>query len=118
MLVTTTCLIPEYEIVSYVGIVSASEVASMYFFKDFLTVIKDFFGGKSQDWVMTIQESMQTTLTKLISQAHTLKANAIIGLDPHFTFIPTGRKGGGFIVINLTGTAVVIKKKENPRFRE
>mgnify|MGYP001117795717 CR=1 FL=1 len=115
MLITTTCILQEYEVVNYLGVVSASEVSSMYFLKDFISLIRDFFGGKSYDWVITIQESLQNALTKLISQAYNLKANAVIGLNFHFTFIPTGRKGGGFIVINLTGTAVVVKKKEKNR---
>lgn len=109
MLVTTSHILQGYRIVRYISPVSASVANAMVFYKDILSSIRDFFGGTSESWTETVNKTVEKCISNLVSQAHSLGANAIIGLIQNISFIQKG-KSGGFIVVTVIGTAVLISE--------
>ena len=105
MLCTTTNTIEGKSIVEYKGIVNGEVIIGANFIKDFFAALRDFFGGRSGSYEAVLQEARQHALAELERAAAAKGANAVVGVD--FDYGSIG-KGGSMIMVNVSGTAVVV----------
>ena len=103
MIVTTTHTIDGRKITDYLGVVSAESVHGINVVRDFLTGVRDFFGGRSQTLERALKEARAEVTAEIRDRAGDLRADAIVGLDFEIS-MPSGR--GGMLVVFATGTAV------------
>lgn len=103
MIITTINFIPGKEIVEHYGVVFGSTVRSKHFGKDFLAGFKNILGGELKAYTELLEEARQEAITRLIAQAKSNGANAIIGVR-----FGTSDVAAGAAEIFVYGTAVLI----------
>ncbi|MBW4439800.1 MAG: YbjQ family protein [Plectolyngbya sp. WJT66-NPBG17] len=105
MLMTTTDVIQDVVIESYLGIVTAEVVYGTNALKDFFAGIRDLIGGRTAGYERVFEQGQQNALAELQKRAQNLGANAIIGIE-----INTGTinldQSGVLLLITAVGTAV------------
>lgn len=106
MLVTTTQVLQDREIVEYRGVVFGEVVAGINFIKDIGAGLRNFFGGRSQGYEEELVEARKSALEEMVKRAEAMGCNAIIGVD--FDFQAMGADNG-MILATATGTGVVVK---------
>jgi uncharacterized protein YbjQ (UPF0145 family) len=108
MILTTTDVIQDAIIQSYLGIVTAEVVYQSNFLRDFFASIRDIAGGLTGSYERLFEEGQQKALSELEQRARRLGADAVIGIE-----IDTGtiniNKSGVLILITASGTAVKIR---------
>ncbi len=108
MLMTTTALIQDAVIESYLGIVTAEVVYGTNALKDFFAGIRDLIGGRTAGYERVFEQGQQNALAELQKRAQNLGANGIIGIE-----INTGTinldQSGVLLLITAVGTAVKIR---------
>ena len=97
------------KILSYHGLVHASQVAGTGFLTDFVASFSDFFGGNSGVYRSTMDELCQNVLKQLEESAIEKGANAIIGI--HIDYDNISAKGMSMFMVSAQGTAVTIEKQ-------
>jgi len=80
MLLSTTEGIPGRTIKRFFGVVSGSTVRSKHIGRDIMAGIKNIFGGELKGYTELLQESRQDALARMIREAETLGANAIVNV--------------------------------------
>jgi uncharacterized protein YbjQ (UPF0145 family) len=102
---TTTDVIQDVVIESYLGIVTAEVVYGTNALKDFFAGIRDLIGGRTAGYERVFEQGQQNALAELQKRAQNLGANAIIGIE-----INTGTinldQSGVLLLITAVGTAV------------
>lgn len=105
MLMTTTDVIQNVVIESYLGIVTAEVVYGTNALKDFFAGIRDLIGGRTAGYERVFEQGQQNALAELQKRAQNLGADAIIGIE-----INTGTinldQSGVLLLITAVGTAV------------
>lgn len=108
MILTTTDVIQNAVIESYLGIVTAEVVYGTNALKDFFAGIRDLIGGRTAGYERVFEQGQQNALAELQKRAQSLGANAVIGIE-----IDTGTinldQSGVLLLITATGTAVKIR---------
>jgi uncharacterized protein YbjQ (UPF0145 family) len=108
MILTTTDVIQDAVIQSYLGIVTAEVVYGSNFLRDFFASIRDIVGGRTGSYERLFEEGQQKALSELEQRARRLGADAVIGIE-----IDTGTinidQSGVLILITASGTAVKIR---------
>ncbi len=104
MLLTTTNVVENKKITSYLGVVSGEAILGANIFKDFMAGIRDITGGRSAAYEKTLREAKEMALNEAMAKAEELGANALIGLDLDYENI-----GGSMLMVSVSGTAVVIE---------
>jgi len=108
MLITTTDVIQNAVIESYLGIVTAEMVYGTNALKDFFAGIRDLIGGRTAGYERVFEQGQQTALAELQKRAQNLGADAIVGIE-----INTGTinmdQSGVLLLITAVGTAVKIR---------
>lgn len=105
MILTTTPTIEGSPIQEYKGVVNGDVILGANVARDFLASIRDFVGGRSGAYEDTLREAKQEAVREMITQAESLGANAIVGIDYDFE---TVGQTGSMLMVNVSGTAVVI----------
>lgn len=108
---STTHSFEGYEITKYVDIVYESIVFGTNIFSDLLASFSDVFGGKSQSYQKQLNRLRAEALKSISSIAQEKGANAIVGLKIDFDELSGA--GKSMFMLNVSGTAVVIEKKNN-----
>ena len=99
MILTTTNSVEDYKILAYEGIVSGIAINSQ---KQTMTFnMEKYYEGISE----SVAEVKAKAFEKLIEQANNLNANAVVGIA-----VDIEMNSGGYIAVNITGTAVNIVK--------
>ena len=106
MLVTTTPIIEGKRIIRYYGIVSGETIIGANVFRDFLSGIRDFVGGRSGAYEEVLRQAKDTAIREMEEQAARLGANAVIGVDLDYE---TVGGSGSMLMVTATGTAVTIE---------
>ncbi|GAP93741.1 YbjQ family protein [Leptolyngbya sp. NIES-2104] len=105
MLMTTTDVIQNAVIESYLGVVTAEVVYGTNALKDFFAGIRDLIGGRTAGYERVFEQGQQNALAELQKRAQNLGANAVVGIE-----INTGTinldQSGVLLLITATGTAV------------
>jgi uncharacterized protein YbjQ (UPF0145 family) len=108
MILTTTDVIQDAVIQSYLGIVTAEVIYGSNFLRDFFASIRDIVGGRTGSYERLFEEGQQKALSELEQRARRLGADAVIGIE-----IDTGTinidQSGVLILITASGTAVKIR---------
>lgn len=103
MLITTIDYIPGKEITTHFGVVSGSSVRSKHIGKDIFAGIKNIFGGELHGYTELMNETRDEALQRLIAQAESRGANAVIGVR-----FSTSDVAPGAAEIFAYGTAVKV----------
>lgn len=104
MLVSSIESLPGTRIVKHLGIVQGSTVRAKHVGKDFLSGIKNIFGGELGAYTELLEESRQEAIQRMKQQAAAKGANAV--LNVRFT---TSTISAGAAEILAYGTAVVLQ---------
>ena len=105
MIVSTTNNIEGRKIIRYQGIVTCEAILGTNIFKDFLAGIRDIVGGRSGAYEKSLREAREIALDELKAEAHSLGANAIIGVDLDYENISAGGNSS-MLMVSASGTAV------------
>ena len=80
MILSTTETIPGRTIKRFFGVVTGSTVRSKHIGRDFMAGLKNIFGGELRGYTELLQESREDALARMIQEAESLGANAVVNL--------------------------------------
>ena len=103
MIVVTTETVPGKRIVDTLGLVRGNTVRARHIGKDILAGLRNIVGGEVLEYAKLISESREQALDRMISEAESLGANAVVG-----TRFTTSMMMGGAAELLAVGTAVVV----------
>ena len=104
MLITNIEYIPNREITEHFGVVSGSTVRAKHVGRDIMAGLKNVFGGELQGYTELLIESREEAIERMIAQAESLGANAIINVR-----FSTSSVAAGAAELYVYGTAVRIR---------
>ncbi len=104
MLITNIEYIPNREIIEHFGIVSGSTVRAKHVGRDMMAGFKNIFGGELKGYTELLTESREEAMDRMIAQAQSLGANAILNVR-----FSTSSVAAGASELYVYGTAVVIR---------
>ncbi len=104
MLVVNTEQIPGYRIVQVKGIVQGNTVRAKHAGRDIAASLKNLVGGELKGYTQLLTESRREALSRMLSQAEQLGANAVVNV--RFT---TSAVTAGAAEMYAYGTAVVVE---------
>ena len=108
MLITTTDTVQGYEVIKYLGIVTAEVVYGTNVLRDFLAGIRDVIGGRTSSYENLFEKGQLEAIKKLEKRAQKLAAHGVIGIKVDTDTINLDDKGVLFL-ITATGTAVQLE---------
>ena len=80
MLISTTESIPGHTIKRFFGVVTGSTVRSKHIGRDLMAGLKNIFGGELKGYTELLQESREDALTRMVEEAESLGANAVVNV--------------------------------------
>ena len=104
MIVVTSDLIAGKKIVRSLGLVRGNTVRAGHVGRDILAGLKGFVGGEVHEYTKLIAESREHALDRMVEEAQTLGANAIVRLQ-----FGTSHISANMAEILAYGTAVVVE---------
>ena len=105
-LLLTTETAPNLNIVERIEIVTAEVAYGMNIFKDLFAGVRDIVGGRSEAVQKTMRDARRTVLYELKKEAHTVGANAVVGVDLEYVELSAA---GSMVMLVASGTAVIIE---------
>ena len=104
MLLTNVEFVPNREIDEHFGLVQGSTIRAKHIGRDFAAGLKNIFGGELKGYTELLVESRNEALKRMIEQATSLGANAIVNVR-----FSTSSIAAGAAEILCYGTAVRIR---------
>ncbi len=104
MIIVTTDFIPEKTIVKNLGLVRGNTIRARHVGRDILAFFRNIVGGEIRDYTKMMAESREQALDRMVEEAESLGANAIISMR-----ITTSMIMQSASEILAYGTAVVIE---------
>ncbi len=104
MIVVTSETIANKRIVRTLGIVRGNTIRARHIGKDILAGLRNIVGGEVHEYAKLIAESREQSLDRMVDEATTLGANAIVA-----TRFTTSVMMGGAAELLAIGTAVVVE---------
>ena len=104
MLITNIEYLPNREIVEHFGIVSGSSVRAKHVGRDIAAGLKNIFGGELKGYTELLGESRSEATERMVSQAESLGANAILNVR-----YSTSSVAAGAAELYVYGTAVKVR---------
>ena len=104
MILTTTDQIPGKNIAKTLGLVRGNTIRARHIGKDISAAFKNLTGGEITDYTKMLAESREQSLDRMIEDAESLGANAVVAV--RFT---TSSVMQGAAEILVYGTAVIIE---------
>ncbi len=104
--VVTTESLPGFKVKEVKGLVWATTVRSKFVGKDVLASLRIVMGGEVHEYTEMINEAKRYVIERLVQNAKTLGANAILGTR----ISTTAQVVPGAAEITAYGTAVVVEK--------
>ncbi len=101
----TTETAPDLKIIKRIEIVTAEVAYGMNIFKDLFAGVRDIVGGRSEAVQKTMRDARRTALYELKKEAHSVGANAVVGVDLDYVEL-SGTSN--MVMLVASGTAVVI----------
>jgi uncharacterized protein YbjQ (UPF0145 family) len=80
MLLSTTETVPGKTIREFFGVVSGSTVRAKHIGKDIMAGLKNIVGGELKGYTELLQEARQEALERMIRQAESVGANAVVNV--------------------------------------
>jgi uncharacterized protein YbjQ (UPF0145 family) len=106
MLISTTTALEGKPIKEYMGLVSGEAILGADIFKDFFAGIRDIMGGRSAAYEEELRKAKAIAIEEMVTQAQSMGANAVIGVDLDYETL-NGGGGGNMLMVSASGTAVV-----------
>lgn len=107
MLIVTSESIANYRIVKTLGLVRGNTVRARHIGRDILAGLRNIVGGEIHEYGKLIAESREQTIDRMVAEASSLGANAIVA-----TRFTTSVMMGGAAELLAVGTAVIIEPEE------
>jgi len=104
MIVVTSETIANKRVVRTLGMVRGNTVRARHIGKDILAGLRNIVGGEVHEYAKLIAESREQSLDRMIAEAESLGANAIVTM--RFT---TSVMMGGAAELLAVGTAVIVE---------
>jgi uncharacterized protein YbjQ (UPF0145 family) len=104
MIVVTSETIANRKIVRTLGLVRGNTVRARHIGKDIMAGLRNIVGGEVHEYAKLIAESREQSLDRMVAEAESLGANAIIA-----TRFTTSVMMGGAAELLAIGTAVIIE---------
>ena len=104
MLLSNLESMPGYSITRQIDVVYGSTVRSKHVGRDLLAGLKNIVGGELTAYTELLEESRQEAMNRMIAKAHSLGANAVIGIR-----FSTSNIAQGASELFVYGTAVVVE---------
>lgn len=104
MILTNLETVPGKQITAHFGLVNGSTVRSKHFGRDFAASFKNLVGGELKGYTELLQEAREEATARMIAQAKSLNANAIINIR-----FSTSSVAQGAAEIYVYGTAVQVQ---------
>ena len=104
MIIVTTEVIPGKNIKKSLGMVRGNTIRARHIGRDFSAALKNIVGGEIRDYTKMMAESREQALDRMVAEAESLGANAIVGLRFATSMIMQSASE-----ILAYGTAVVIE---------
>lgn len=104
MIVVTSEKIANKRIVKTLGIVRGNTVRARHIGKDIMAGLRNIVGGEVHEYAKLVAESREQSLDRMVQEAASLGANAIIA-----TRFTTSVLMGGAAELLAIGTAVIIE---------
>ena len=105
MIVTTTTAVEGRPVQRYLDIVTGEVIVGANLFRDLFAGIRDIVGGRSGAYEDVLQRARQQALQEMRSNAATLGANAVIGVDLDYEVLGSN---GSMLMVSASGTAVIV----------
>jgi uncharacterized protein YbjQ (UPF0145 family) len=80
MLLSTTETVPGKAIREFFGVVSGSTVRAKHIGKDIMAGLKNIVGGELKGYTELLQEARQEALERMVRQAESVGANAVVNV--------------------------------------
>ena len=106
MIVVTTDSVPGRRVVRALGLVKGNTIRARHVGKDILAGLKGLVGGEITEYTKMVAESREQSLDRVIEEAESLGANAVVGLK--FT---TASMMQGAAELLAYGTAVIAEEE-------
>ncbi len=104
MIITTSEEIARKRIVKTIGLVRGNTVRARHIGKDIMAGLRTIVGGEIHEYAKLIAESREQSLDRMVAEAESLGANAIIA-----TRFTTSVMMAGAAELLAVGTAVVVE---------
>jgi len=104
MFITNIEQIPNTEIIEHYGIVSGSTVRAKHMGRDMMAGLKNIFGGELKGYTELLAESREEAIDRMIEQAKSIGANAIVNVR-----FSTSSIAAGAAELYVYGTAVKVR---------
>jgi uncharacterized protein YbjQ (UPF0145 family) len=108
MIQSTTPTIEGKRITQYHGVVTGEAILGANIFKDFFAGIRDIIGGRSASYEKELRKAREIAFAEMETQAQSLGANAIVGIDIDYENITMGNNGA-MLMVSVSGTAVNVQ---------
>jgi uncharacterized protein YbjQ (UPF0145 family) len=102
----TTETAPNLKIIKRIEIVTAEVAYGMNIFKDLFAGVRDIVGGRSEAVQKTMRDARRTALFELKKEAHSVGANAVVGVDLDYVELSGS---SNMVMLVASGTAIVIE---------
>ncbi|PKL75969.1 MAG: hypothetical protein CVV27_12685 [Candidatus Melainabacteria bacterium HGW-Melainabacteria-1] len=104
MILTNIETVPGRRVVEHYGVVNGSTVRAKHFGRDFAASLKNIVGGELKGYTELLNEARQEATDRMIAQAKSLRANAIVNVR-----YSTSAVAPGAAEIYVYGTAVLVE---------
>lgn len=104
MLTTNIEIVPGKTITKHLGLVQGSSVRAKHVGRDIAAGLKNIFGGELKGYTELLQESRKEAMSRMIEQAESIGANAILNIR-----FSTSSVAAGAAELFIYGTAVVLE---------
>ena len=104
MILTTVQTVPGKTIVEHFGLVTGSTIRAKHVGRDFAAGLKNIFGGELKGYTELLQESREEATNRMIEQAKSVGANAIVNVR-----YATSSVAPGAAELFAYGTAVIVR---------
>jgi len=104
MIVVTSETIAGKKVVKTLGLVRGNTVRARHIGKDIMAGFRNIVGGEVHEYAKLMAESREQTLDRMVAEAYTLGANAVIA-----TRFTTSVMMGGAAELLAVGTAVIVE---------
>lgn len=105
MLVSNLEFLPGKKVVKHLGLVQGSSVRAKHAGRDIMANLKNIFGGELKGYTELLQESREEATERLIAQAKSLGANAVLNVR-----FSTSSIAAGAAEIFVYGSAVQLEE--------
>ena len=108
MIVVTTDFIPGKRVAEVIGLVKGNTIRARHIGRDIMAILRHIVGGEISDYTKMMAEAREQSLDRMIEDAKSLGANAIVGIGFSSSMIM-----GGASEILVFGTAVIVEDRED-----